>query len=140
MDLFPYTKTPHFRILIILFLPRHSPITLNFSRYHTEMHQLPIPDIADLDKLNSGNIITFPLLSRSLLSPTVSERKLAVPSGSEQFCSETLRSARNGRSVKSGLIFEISRNFSEHIPINSEQILGITQIRSEPIPSKSDHI
>ena len=56
-------KLPIFHILIILFLPRHSPITLNLSRYQTEMHRLPIPDIADLDKLNSGNIITFPLLS-----------------------------------------------------------------------------
>ena len=50
LDLFPYTKTPHFRILIILFLPRHSPISLNFSRYQTEIHRLPIPDITDHDR------------------------------------------------------------------------------------------
>ena len=83
-------------------------------------------------------------ISRSLLSPTVSDRKLAFPSGSERFCSETLISARNAASVKSEPIFEIARNFSEHIPINSEQLVGITRIWSEPIPSKflanSDHI
>src|ERR1700678_3098574 len=65
---------------------------------------------------------------RSLLSPTVSDRKLAFPSGSERFCSETLISARNAASVKSEPIFEIARNFSEHIPINSEQLVGITRI------------
>src|SRR5271168_5354278 len=69
-----------------------------------------------------------PALARSLLSPTVSNRKLAFPSGSERFCSETLISARNAASVKSEPIFEIARNFSEHIPINSEQLVGITRI------------
>src|ERR1700678_1692457 len=66
--------------------------------------------------------------SRSLLSPTVSDRKLVFPSGSERFCSETLISARNAASVKSEPICEIARNFSEHIPINSEQLVGITRI------------
>src|ERR1700678_4123301 len=87
----------------------------------------------------SGQLATADILKkhnqlRSLLSPTVSER----------FCLETLISARNAASVKSEPILEIARNFSEHIPINSEQLVGITRIRSEPIPSKflanSDHI
>src|ERR1700678_3473209 len=65
---------------------------------------------------------------RSLLSPTVSDRKLAFLSGSKRFRSETLISARNAASVKSEPIFEIARNFSEHIPINSEQLVGITRI------------
>src|ERR1700678_1120519 len=69
-----------------------------------------------------------PNWARSLLSPTVSDRKLAFPSGSERFCSETLISARNAASVKSEPIFEIARNFSEHIPINSEQLVGISRI------------
>ena len=47
---------------------------------------------------------------------------------SERFCSETLISARNAASVKSEPIFEIARNFSEHIPINSEQLVGIPRI------------
>ena len=60
------------------------------------------------------------------------------------FRPETLISAQNAASVKSEPIFKITRNSSEHIPINSEQLIGITRIWSEPIPSKflanSDHI
>src|SRR5271155_4934854 len=85
--------------------------------------------IANMSALRRGDLAGVGVcVWRSLLSPTVSDRKLVFPSGSERFCSETLISARNAASVKSEPIFEIARNFSEHIPIHSEQLVGITRI------------
>ena len=60
--------------------------------------------------------------------PTQISPPLEVFTLSHSFQPETLISARNVASVKSEPNFEIARNFSEHIPINSEQLLGITRI------------
>src|SRR5271168_3330890 len=73
---------------------------------------------------------------RSLLSPTVSDRKLAFPSGSERFCSETLISARNAASVKSEPIFEIARNFSDQFRATGRNHSDMIRTYSEQIPSK----
>src|SRR6202522_4628807 len=117
LKLLPYTKSNQFKS------GRVQPISHNKIK---PVHLLcPTTFTCTSATCNPHSLVQ---LTRSLLSPTVSDRKLAFPSGSERFCSETLISARNAASVKSEPIFEIARNFSEHIPINSEQLVGITRI------------
>ena len=61
-------------------LPRHSPITMNISRYQTKMHRLllPIPDIADHDRGTKTatpaycriiSYTTYSLMAATLLFP-----------------------------------------------------------------------
>jgi hypothetical protein len=70
----------------------------------------------------------YPEAAEFLYSSTDIDSLTEVFTLPHSFRPETLISARNAASVKSEPIFEITRNYSEHIPINSEQLLGITWI------------
>src|SRR5271168_2130906 len=110
---------------------------------HSGMHVMP--DASHLPGCGREEQYVMPdashLTKRSLLSPTVSDRKLAFPSGSERFCSECSISEVRANFRNSSEFF---RAYSDQFRATGRNHSDMIRTYSEQIPSKflanSDHI